>query len=202
MSDEDEEDKLKSKKPKTFQSSHFEPTMMTGYSSGSATSTPSSGVSNYIPSGSARPWTDKKWDSKDYISFLKKDDTKTRTKLKFRDKELNKIDGFTTKEGCHGYRLGKNKSFAFFESLLIIFDNILKILPLVMFSSLPLLILRNSSSENFDDNFVILIYGVMICAIIISFVLRWIFKNEWMIIEQYIIAVNKKEEEIVEGENS
>ncbi len=39
----------------------------------------------------------------------------------------------------------------------------------------------------------------MFCAVIIALILRWIFKNEWMIREQYIIAVNKKEEEIVMG---
>ena len=67
-----------------------------------------------------------------------------------------------------------------------------------------LLFLKNINSKNFDDYLIYIVYDVMISTIIISFVLRWIFKNEWMIIEQYIIAVNKKEEEIVEeaDENS
>lgn len=67
-----------------------------------------------------------------------------------------------------------------------------------------LLFLKNINSENFDDYLIYIVYDVMISTIIISFVLRWIFKNEWMIIEQYIIAVNKKEEGIVEeaDENS
>ena len=83
----------------------------------------SSSSSDYFPSGSSYPWTDltteQKWPSSDYISFLKNSSTKEETKLKFDDEELNKIEKFTTKEQCHQYRLRKNKSLAFFDSILI-----------------------------------------------------------------------------------
>jgi hypothetical protein len=173
------------------------------YWSSPSSATSASSASDYFPSGSSYPWSDltmdEKWPSSDYISFLKNSETKEESKLKFDDKELEKIESFTTKEECHRYRLGKNKSLALYDSLLILFDNILKILHVVMLSSLPLLLLNNiaSPTNNFDIYLIILIYSIMISAVIVSLVLRWIFKNEWMIREQYIIAVNKKEEEIV-----
>jgi len=163
---------------------------------------------DYFPSGSSYPWTDlttdDKWPSSDYIKFLKDPKTKDESSLKFNYKELEKIEAFTKKEQCHSYRLGKNKSLAFYDSLLILFDSILKILPVVMLSSLPLLLLNNiaSPTSNLDMNLLLWIYGIMISAVIVSLGLRWIFKNEFMIREQYIISVNKKEEEIVELERN
>lgn len=187
-------------------------------------STPTSGMStssDYFPGGSAWPWTDlkdKNWSSDEYISFLKDAQTKEGV-LKFKATELDKIEAFETKQECHRYRLKRYQKLAFFDSILIIFDNILKILPVVIFSSLPLLILGNvipfklvnatqyNNSTNASTNsvlsqstnLILWVYGIMVSAIIVALVLRYIFKNEFMINEQYIIAVNKKEEEIVEA---
>ncbi len=186
-------------------------------------SIPTSGTSttsDYFPSGSAWPWTDlkeKNWSSEEYISFLK--DAKTNQEvLKFKTTELDAIEAFKTKQECHRYRLKRNQKLAFYDSILIIFDNILKILPVVIFSSLPLLLLgnvlplklvnatqyNNSTNASANDilsqntDLIYWVYGIMVSAIIIALVLRYIFKNEFMINEQYVIAVNKKEEEIVE----
>lgn len=155
-------------------------------------------TSDYFPSGSAWPWTDEKWNSNDLINFFKDEHYREETKIQLDDKELETIRNFTHKEQCHSYRLSKNGILAMYDTLLVVFDNILKIVPTVLLSSLPLLILKNtiSGTTGFDNNLIVTIYGIILIAILLSSIPRWFFKKRLMTIEQYVIIAIKKEEEL------
>lgn len=160
------------------------------------------GTTDYNPSGSSYPWTDitkkEEWKFKDYYDFLKDKKTKKETKLNIEKTELDKINKLKTKVECHRYRLTKFRMLAKYDTYLLLLDNILKVIPVVLLSSLPLLLLRGIPEIKISNEIIIGIYISMIVAVIISSLLRWRFKNNWMTTDQYIIAVNKKEEEIVE----
>ena len=156
-------------------------------------------LSEFHPSSSALPHTDEKWDSKTYIEFLKDEKTKEETKLSIKYTEIDKIDKFTTKEDCHRYRLKLNKPISWLDTFLVLFDNILKILPVVMLSSLPILFLKNINSQDFDINLLYEIYGIMLIFLIISVICRSLIKNKSMTLDQYLVAVNKKEEYLVKN---
>lgn len=128
---------------------------------------------------------------------MKEEKTKKETKLSIKKDEIEKIDGFTTKEDCHRYRLGLNKPISWRDTFLVLFDNILKILPVLMLSSLPILFLTNINSQDFDINLLWIVYGLMFIFLIISIICRSIIKNKLMTFDQYLIAVNKKEESLV-----
>jgi len=165
----------------------------------------SKATDSFYPSSQAWPWTDlteKKWEVNDYVSLWKDKEIKKETKLKIDDEEIKKISEFNNKYQCHSYRLSKINILSLMDTFLVLFDNILKILPVVILSSLPLFILANSNSVNYDRDLVILIYALLVLSLLISLICRWLIKKHTMAIEQYLVIAIKKEEELVNQQTS
>ena len=75
----------------------------------------------------------------EYLSFLTSKKTEDELKIIPDTDELRKITDLKTKQDLHRYILRNNKELSIYDSYIMITENILKVLPVVVFSSLPLL---------------------------------------------------------------
>ena len=154
----------------------------------------SSGYSlgDYYPSGSRIP---KGYGLKitDYKALLADEKTKKETKIPFDKDEIEKISKLNTRKDCVKYILGNKNSFARYETYIIICDSILKVLPTVIFASLPLLLLRDITGE-INNFLIIFIYLIMFMTAIICGYSRFYARGKLFALEEYHNFANEMRE--------
>ena len=140
-------------------------------------------LGDYYPSGSRVPDDyDLKYD--EYIKLLTDKKTKKETKIPIDKDEIDKIAKLETQLDCIRYILGSKYLYSKYETIVVICDSILKVLPTVIFASLPLLLLKDVTGE-ISDCLVVTIYLIMGIVAIISGITRIYARGKLFALEEY-----------------
>lgn len=150
-------------------------------------------LGDYYPSGSAIP-RDYDFGFGEYKTFLLDEKTREESKIPIKKDEVEKIAKIKTKTECVRYILKNKTLYSKWETILVVCDNILKVLPTVIFSSLPILIFTSIKEISYTTIFCI--YLTMGLIAIICGIVRIQSRKILFALTEYHNFANKRREEL------